>query len=118
MIAVTLVVSLAANFVPPTVIDLYEILALIKPLLAEGELWRLWTVTLVHAPLQQMPLHLVFNLYALYLAGPFVERLYGRMAFLVHLPGVRGGRFARDVRARRRGPAASARRARSSGCSG
>jgi membrane associated rhomboid family serine protease len=95
VIVVTLVVSLAANFVPPTVIDLYGILALIKPLLAEGELWRLWTVTLVHAPLQQMPLHLVFNLYALYLAGPFVERLYGRMAFLViYLVCAAGGSLA------------------------
>ena len=41
------------------------ILALDKPALADGELWRLWTVTLVHAPLQQMPLHLLFNMYAL-----------------------------------------------------
>ena len=29
-----------------------------------------------------MPLHLVFNMYFLYLAGPFVERLYGRWTFL------------------------------------
>jgi len=77
LVGLTLAVSLAANFIPPEVIDLYGILALVKPLLAEGELWRLWTVTLVHAPLQQMPLHLVFNAYLLYLAGPFVERMYG-----------------------------------------
>jgi rhomboid protease GluP len=30
-----------------------------------------------------MPLHLLFNLYALWLTGPFVERLYGRVAFVV-----------------------------------
>ena len=29
-----------------------------------------------------MPLHLLFNMYFLYLAGPFVERLYGRWTFL------------------------------------
>jgi rhomboid protease GluP len=53
-----------------------------KVALAAGEIWRLWTVTLVHAPLTQMPLHLLFNMYFLWLAGPFVERLYGRGVFL------------------------------------
>jgi membrane associated rhomboid family serine protease len=95
VIAVTAAVSLAANFVPPSTIDLYSILELNKPLIAAGELWRLWTVTLVHAPLQVMPLHLIFNLYALYLAGPFVERLYGRAAFLVfYLVMATGGSLA------------------------
>jgi membrane associated rhomboid family serine protease len=83
LVVVTAVVSLAANVVPPTVVDLYALLALDKLRLADGEQWRLWTVTLVHAPLAQMPLHIMFNLYALFLAGPFVERLYGRVPFLV-----------------------------------
>ena len=48
-----------------------------QPLVAVGELWRLWTVALVHSPLTQMPLHLVFDMYFLYLAGPFVGG-YGR----------------------------------------
>ncbi len=95
VLVITVVVSLAANFVPPEVVDLYGILALIKPLLAEGELWRLWTVTLVHAPLTQMPLHLIFNAYLLYLAGPFIERLYGRWPFLVfYLAAAAGGSLA------------------------
>ena len=63
--------------------------------MAAGEIWRLWTVTLVHAPIQQMPLHLLFNMYALYLAGPFVERLYGRGAFLLlYLACAAGGSLA------------------------
>jgi membrane associated rhomboid family serine protease len=95
LVGLTVVVSLAANFIPPSVIDLYGILALVKPLVAEGELWRLWTVTLVHAPLQEMPLHLLFNAYLLYLAGPFVERMYGRITFLAfYLLAAAGGSLA------------------------
>jgi membrane associated rhomboid family serine protease len=95
VIVVTVVVSLMANFVPPEVIDLYGWLQLDKPAVAAGELWRLWTVTLVHAPIQQMPLHLLFNMYALYLAGPFVERMYGRFTFLaLYLACAAGGSLA------------------------
>ena len=46
--------------------DLLRVLWLDKAAVADGEYWRLWTVTLVHAD----PLHLLFNMYALYLAGP------------------------------------------------
>ena len=53
-------------------------LLLDKVAVANDELWRLWTVTLVHGGL----LHLLFNMYALWLAGPLVERLYGRWRFL------------------------------------
>jgi rhomboid protease GluP len=54
-------------------------LALSKPAVAQGELWRLWTVTLVHADL----LHLAFNMYALYLCGPLVEQIYGPVKMLI-----------------------------------
>ena len=47
--------------------------------MAAGEYWRLWTVTLVHGDL----LHLFFNMYALFLAGPVVERWYGSSLFVV-----------------------------------
>ena len=82
VLAVTVVVSLTCNFAGQAGIELFDLLMLNKPLVAVGELWRLWTVALVHSPLTQMPLHLVFNMYFLYLAGPFVERLYGRWTFL------------------------------------
>ena len=45
----------------------------------QGEYWRLFTVTLLHGSL----LHLFFNMYALYLAGPIVERWYGSVRFLL-----------------------------------
>ncbi len=40
-------------------------------------------MTLVHAPLTVMPFHLLFNMYALWLAGPIVEQMYGRWRFLL-----------------------------------
>ncbi len=43
-----------------------------------GQWWRLWTPLLVHGGL----LHLGFNMYALYLYGPILERLLGRGWFL------------------------------------
>ena len=83
VVAVTAIVSLVVDLGGPDGMQLGELLMMDKVALAAGELWRMWTVTLVHAPLQEMPLHLLFNLYALWLAGPFVERLYGRGTFLV-----------------------------------
>ncbi len=54
-----------------------EMLGLIKPLVAEGELWRLVTVALVHGGI----IHLGFNMYALFIVGPLVEGLYGSPRF-------------------------------------
>ncbi len=56
-----------------------EVLALNKDGVRSGELWRLVTVTLVHGS----PLHLLFNMYALYIVGPIVEALYGRFLFVL-----------------------------------
>ncbi len=47
--------------------------------MADGEYWRLWTVTLLHVDL----LHLGLNMYALYLMGTIVERWYGSIRFLL-----------------------------------
>jgi len=92
VIAVTVIVSLVADFLPADTVDLFAILQLDKVALAAGEIWRLWTASLLHAPLLQNPLHLVFNMYAIWLAGPFIERLYGRSFFLVaYLVTVAGG---------------------------
>lgn len=82
LVAITAIVSLVVDFAGPDGDALGDLLAMDKVALAHGELWRLWTVTLVHAPLTVMPFHLLFNMYALWLSGPFVERLYGRARFL------------------------------------
>ncbi|MFN8521183.1 MAG: rhomboid family intramembrane serine protease [Chloroflexota bacterium] len=59
----------------------YEWLALTQRGIANGEYWRLFTVVLVHD--NQLPLHLAFNMYALFLVGPIVEALYGHVRFLL-----------------------------------
>jgi membrane associated rhomboid family serine protease len=76
-IGLTSVVSLS-GFWAPDGNAIIQTLALVKPLVAAGEIWRLLTVALVHADL----LHLFFNMYALYLVGPIVEQLYGRSLYL------------------------------------
>jgi rhomboid protease GluP len=50
----------------------------VNQLIAEGQLWRLITPLFLHANL----LHIGFNMYALYLIGPPLERYYGHNRFL------------------------------------
>ena len=77
IIAVTAVTSLVA--LQPAGSDLLTALWLDKDGLAAGEWWRLVTPVLVHGSL----LHLLFNMYFLYLVGPLVEQLYGSLRFLL-----------------------------------
>ncbi|MEO8208028.1 MAG: rhomboid family intramembrane serine protease, partial [Chloroflexota bacterium] len=56
-------------------IDVALALALDKGALAAGQVWRLVSVTLVHANI----VHLLINMYALYLLGPLVERTWGSL---------------------------------------
>lgn len=95
VIAVTTIVSLVVDLSGPAGTELGNLLQMDKVAIAAGEIWRLWTVTLVHAPVSQDPFHLLFNMYALWLAGPFVERLYGRTAFLAfYVIAAAGGSLA------------------------
>ena len=57
----------------------FGLLLLDKSLVAGGQYWRLLTVALLH----ESPIHLAFNMYALYLVGPVVERIYGWKLFIV-----------------------------------
>ncbi len=77
IIAITLVVSFVAF--QPAARDLMAALWLDKQGLAAGEWWRLVTPVLVHGSL----LHLLFNMYFLYLVGPLVEQLYGSARFVL-----------------------------------
>jgi membrane associated rhomboid family serine protease len=78
LMAATVIVSLSA-LLSAEGQALYDALQLDKGAVADGEIWRLWTVTLLHGSF----LHLAFNMYALYLAGPIVERWYGSIRFLL-----------------------------------
>jgi rhomboid protease GluP len=75
LIGFTALVSLLALYVVPGVGDAF---ALDKQAVAGGEWWRLLTDTLIHVSI----LHLLFNMYALYIVGPLVEAMYGRVLYL------------------------------------
>jgi len=93
LVAVTSIISLTARYSTDGQ-PLFELLQLDKLALAAGEYWRLWSVTLLHADI----VHLLFNMYALWLAGPIVERWYGRTRFLVfYLACAAGGSVASFV---------------------
>lgn len=77
LIAATVIVS-ATAFLSQDGEALGAAFALDKTAVAAGEYWRLWTVTLLHGNW----LHLFFNMYALYLVGPIVERWYGSVLLL------------------------------------
>ncbi len=78
ILAATVIVSLSALLSSEGKF-LYTAFQLDKAAVAAGEYWRLWTVTLLHGSLP----HLFFNMYALYLAGPVVERWYGSVRFVL-----------------------------------
>ena len=77
IIGVTVVISFLA--MQPSGSDLQALLMLDKQGLADGEWWRLVTPVLVHGGL----IHLLFNMYFLYLVGPLVEQLYGSARFVL-----------------------------------
>jgi membrane associated rhomboid family serine protease len=60
-----------------------------------SEPWRLLTSAFLHSPFQGSPtslLHIVFNMYALFIFGPPLERFLGRVRFLaLYLIGALGG---------------------------
>ncbi len=57
----------------PSVYNLLKFGGQFGPLVANGEWYRLFTAMFVHAGW----IHLLFNMYALYYLGTFVERIYG-----------------------------------------
>jgi membrane associated rhomboid family serine protease len=60
------------------------------PPYARSEPWRLFTSAFLHAPNQ--PFHILFNMYALWLTGPYLEQLLGRLRFgLLYLISAFGG---------------------------
>lgn len=53
--------------------------AKVNQFILQGEIWRLITPMFFHSGL----LHVLVNCYSLYIVGPIVERLYGRLAFVI-----------------------------------
>jgi membrane associated rhomboid family serine protease len=83
IVIVTSIISLVALSDPEG--TLFNLLLLDRDAVRNGELWRLLTVTLVHAPGGQTPifsLHLLLNMYALWIVGPVVESIWGKRLLL------------------------------------
>lgn len=55
--------------------------ALVPFWVAEGEWWRLITSAFLHAPGGGIPLHILFNMWALFVLGPQLEMALGRVRF-------------------------------------
>jgi membrane associated rhomboid family serine protease len=79
VLAVTVAIGLSGLFTNRATAGLVQDLLLLdKERVADGEWYRLVSVTLVHGGL----LHLATNMYALFMVGPLIERLYGRVGFV------------------------------------
>jgi membrane associated rhomboid family serine protease len=62
--------------------------ALNGPAIADGEIWRIVTSGFMHYG----PLHLAFNMYALYILGQLIEPAIGSLRFaLIYIAGLLGG---------------------------
>jgi|GEM_PF-248763 len=76
ILAITAIITFTAGFEDS---DLRQLLWLDKgAMYTANEYWRLFTVALVHGSI----IHLMFNMYALWIIGPIVEALYGPGRFL------------------------------------
>jgi membrane associated rhomboid family serine protease len=101
ILAVTIVIGILVLTAPPTrnfanTNIFYKWLALTKTGIEQGEYWRLVTVVLVHD--SGSFLHLAFNMYALWIVGPIVERLYGPWRYLfMYMVAAAGGSTASFV---------------------
>jgi len=64
----------------------------VNELILDGQIWRLFTPIFLHGSI----LHLGFNMYALYIFGPGLERAYGRGRYLAlyFLAGFAGNVFS------------------------
>jgi membrane associated rhomboid family serine protease len=72
--------------------ELLEMFAQVNVFIADGEWWRIFTVVLLHGSL----MHILFNMWALYVLGPQIERGVGTWPFValyLASAGV-GGAFA------------------------
>jgi membrane associated rhomboid family serine protease len=91
IIGVTVAIGLVALM---GVTELQQLLALDKAaVFHDSEYWRLFTVAQVHD--DNLPIHLLFNMYALWIIGPLMEGLYGPRRFLfIYLVCVAAGSAA------------------------
>ena len=76
-IGIAVAIQVLSLFAPQIWADIADQLALFNILAMQGEWYRMFTVTLLHASLT----HILFNMYALYLLGPGIEMRVGRLRY-------------------------------------
>ena len=64
-------------------VDLYNLLSFNASAVKSGEIYILLTGTFMHAGPLYLPIHLFFNMYALYIIGTQVENFIGRYRYLI-----------------------------------
>ncbi len=80
ILAISAAVYLAGFLVPDAAVVLFERGAQINPLVAQGQWYRLITGAFLHSPATIT--HILFNMWALYVFGPQLERQVGSGPFL------------------------------------
>lgn len=88
VIGICVALSAMAFLVPSAENELLRRFASINPLIAQGDWWRVLTAAFLHGGL----MHLLFNMYALYLFGPELESKVGSTPFaMLYLAAAAGG---------------------------
>lgn len=80
-VTVTIIgICVAVYFAQISIGDRFTERFLYAPALTQEQPWRMLTSAFLHSP--GMILHILFNMYALWLIGPYLESLFGRGRFL------------------------------------
>ena len=84
LIGINLIMFIISAIMSGSIIDiktgvLVELGAKINPLIANGQYFRLLTAMFLHGGL----MHILFNMYALYALGNFVEEAFGKVGYLI-----------------------------------
>lgn len=89
LIAIDVAIFLIGRIDQATGQEIFVRAAQYKPLIDNGEVWRVFTAMFLHANLT----HVLFNMWALYLFGPALERRFGSVSFaaLFLAAGLGGG---------------------------
>ncbi|MFC8597016.1 rhomboid family intramembrane serine protease [Isoptericola sp. NPDC057191] len=79
VVTLTIVALCVVSWVLQLVYPGWTSLWAFKPALGLDEPWRFLTSAFLHS---RSPLHILFNMYALWLTGPFLEQAFGRGRFI------------------------------------
>lgn len=75
-----------ASFVLQYVVgETWEMALMFFPVLGDVEPWRFLTSAFLHSRGGGLPLHILFNMYALWIVGPHLELAFGRFRYLMLL---------------------------------